>query len=136
MHSWPDDTDHHSISEFTRRDLVDFFVLEKVDWAGRHEEPDFLARMFDVHNMPSTDGRSQFNTAYKDIRQHRVNNYDWDDDWVFTDSRFDLLHCEDETLLRFLCETIHPAVRPDPQEVQRLRQKYNALLAADTISRY
>ena len=87
--------------------------------------------MFDVHNLPSTDSRPAFATAYKDIWQHRVNNYDWEDDWVFTDSRFDLLHCSDEIFLRFLCETIHPAVRPDQQEVERLRQKYNALLATD-----
>ena len=122
---------HRTVSEYTRRDLIDFFVLEQIDWAGRFQEHDFLARLFDVHNMPSTDSRPQFATAYQDIRQHRINNFDWDDDWVFTDARFDLLHTEDETFLRFLCETIHPAVRPDRDAVERLRQKYNSVLAAD-----
>lgn len=131
MDSWAEETGHRAISEFTRRDLIDFFVLEKVDWAGRLEEHDFLARIFDVHNMPSTDGRPAYATAYKDIRQHRINNNDWEDDWVFTDSRFDLLHCADETFLRFLCETIHPAVRPDQPEAERLRRKYNSLLTGD-----
>ena len=131
MHSIDGDAGEFTISEFTRRDLVDFFVLEEIEWAGRLQEPDFLALMFDVHNMPSTDSRPQYATAYRDIWQHRVNNYDWERDWVFTDSRFNLLHCDDEILLRFLCETIHPAVRPDQTDVEQLRQKYNALLVAD-----
>lgn len=79
--------------------------------------------------MPSTDSR--FPDAYGDIWQHRVNNYDWDDYWVFTDTRFNLLHGEDEMFLRFLCETLHPVVRTDAEEIERLRQGYNLLLSND-----
>ena len=118
------------ITEATRRDLIDSILLENVRWSGRLEEPDFLARIFDIQNLPSKDYR--FTSAYRDIWQHRVNNpTDWDDDWVFYDSRFDLLHCDDELFLRFLCETIHPVVRSDPEEVERLRQSYNHFLAND-----
>ena len=118
------------ISEATRRDLVDSLQLEKVQWSGRLEEPDFLARIFDVNALPSKDHR--FTNAYRDIWQHRVNNAtDWEDDWVFYDSRFDLLHCDDELFLRFLCETLHPVVRSDHEEVERLQQLYNYFLRAD-----
>lgn len=114
------------ISEATRRDIFDSILIEKVAWNGRLEEPDFLARLFDLKSMPSGDGR--FNDAYGDIWQHRINNYDWDDYWVFSDTRFNLLHGEDEMFLRFLCETIHPVVRTNQEEVERLRQNYNLLL--------
>lgn len=118
------------ISEATRRDLVDYLLLEKVHWAGRLEEPDFLARIFDVNALPSKDHR--FTNAYRDIWQHRVNNpNDWEDDWVFYDSRFDLLHADDDQFLTFLCETLHPVVRSDPEEVERLRQTYNHFLRQD-----
>lgn len=118
------------ISEATRRDLIDSLLLEKVDWAGRLEEPDFLARIFDVNALPSKDHR--FTSAYRDIWQHRVNNpEDWDDDWIFYDSRFDLLHADDDLFLTFLCETLHPVVRSDPEEVERLRQMYNLFLRKD-----
>jgi hypothetical protein len=118
------------ISEATRRDLVDSLLLEKINWAGRLEEPDFLARIFDVNSMPSKDYR--FPSAYRDIWQHRVNNpEDWGDDWVFYDSRFDLLHADDELFLTFLCETLHPVVRSDPEEVEKLRQMYNHFLRND-----
>lgn len=118
------------ISEATRRDLIDSLLLEKVQWSGRLEEPDFLARIFDVNGMPSKDHR--FSSAYRDIWQHRVNNpQDWEDDWVFYDSRFDLLHADDALFLNFLCETLHPVVRSDPEEVERLRQLYNHFLRAD-----
>jgi hypothetical protein len=32
-------------------------MLENVNWAGRLEEPDFLARLFDVKSLPSKDHR-------------------------------------------------------------------------------
>jgi AbiJ N-terminal domain 3 len=117
------------ISEATRRDIFDSITIESVAWNGRLEEPDFLARLFDLRSLPSTDGRIK--DAYGDIWQHRINNFDWDDYWVFTDSRFNLLHGEDEIFLRFLCETLHPVVRTDTEEVERLRQGYNLLLQND-----
>lgn len=118
------------ISEATRRDLTDSLHLEKVQRSGRLGEPDFLARIFDLKALPSRDHR--LNDAYRDIWQHRVNNpQDWDDDWVFYDSRFDLLPADDDLFLTFLCETLHPVVRSDAEEVERLRQMYNLLLGKD-----
>jgi hypothetical protein len=76
--------------------------------------------------MPSTDSR--FKDAAGDIWQHRVNNHDWDDDWIFHDPRFNLFQADDEVFLRFLCETIHPVVRPEVTESQRLSQLYNQFL--------
>jgi hypothetical protein len=117
------------ISQITRRDIIDAIAVEKVKWCGRLEEPEFLSRLFDLRNLPSRDHR--FPDAAGDIWQHRVNNYDWDDDWVFYDSRFNLMNGDDETFLRFLCETIHPVVRPDPTETERLCQLYNQYLRND-----
>lgn len=117
------------ISEVTRLAIIDALADLKVNWAGRLEEPAFLARLYDMERLPSTDTR--FSTAAQDVWQHRVNNYDWDDDWVFYDSRFGLLHGDDETLLRFLAETLHPAVRRDSEDVQRLVAMYNEHLRHD-----
>jgi hypothetical protein len=117
------------VSEVTRRDIVDGLKVESLSWTGRLEETQFLGRLFDLSAMPSDDGR--FSDAAGDIQQHRINNHDWDDDWVFFDSRFDLLHGDDELFLRFLCEMLHPVVRPDSDEVERLRQMFNQLLRAD-----
>lgn len=118
------------IPEATRRDIIDSLSIEGVNWAGRLDEPDFLSRIFDLKSMPSKDYR--FDNAYRDIWQHRVNNpYDWEDTWVFHDSRFNLLYCEDELFLRFLCETIHPVVRSDQEEIDRLHQTYNLFLKED-----
>jgi hypothetical protein len=119
-----------TISEITRRDIFDAITLEKIDWSGRLEEPAFLDRIWDLNDMRSTDRR--FRNAAGDIWQHRVNNaYDWEDDWVFTDERFDLMHGPDETFLRFLCEMVHPAVRPDREEVQQIVSRFNELLVGD-----
>jgi len=118
------------ISQITRRDIVDAIVIESINWAGRLEEPEFLSRLFDLISLPSTDSR--FKDAASDIWQHRINNpQDWEDDWVFYDRRFNLLSCDDELFLRFLCETIHPVVRPDVTEAGRICQLYNSFLRND-----
>jgi hypothetical protein len=112
------------ITRATRRDIIDLF--SEYHWAVRLEETKFLGRLFDLETIPSTDPR--FKNAQGDIWQHRVNNDDWDSDWVFDDPRFNLLKCDDEMFLHFLCETIHPVVRSDTEEIQRLAQAYNQLL--------
>ena len=117
------------ISQITRRDIVDAIQLQRINWCGRLEEPGFLSRLFDLASLPSTDHR--FQDAAGDIWQHRINNYDWEEDWVFYDSRFNLLNGDDEVFLRFLCETIHPVVRPDVTEAERICQLYNQFLKND-----
>ena len=73
---------------------------------------EFLQRLYDLESLPSTDSR--FKTASRDIWQHRVNNPDdWPDDWIFADLRFRLIDGPTEGFLRFLCEVVHPLVRPD-----------------------
>lgn len=119
----------NEVSEITRHDISDFFAVSELSWGGRFDDHDFLTRLYDLTTLPSYDGR--FKTAAGDIYQHCVRNNDWDKNWIFTDRRFNLLHASDDELLRFLCETIHPVVRPDADEVKKLLTHYNGFLAND-----
>ncbi|MHA6631623.1 abortive infection family protein [Pseudonocardia sichuanensis] len=116
------------ISSITRRNIRDEIILKKFDWAGRLSEVDFLARLYELSDLPSYDRR--YKDAYGDIYQHRVNNDDWDDDWVFYDSRFSL-ESDDDALLAFLAETVHPVVRPDEGEARQVIDWYNSHLERD-----
>jgi len=118
-----------TISEVTRRAIADAVIAGNYDWAGRFNEVDFLSRLLDLNALPSDDQR--FDTAAGDIRQHRVNWQDWERDWVFYDARFGLLHAEDEAFVRFLCETVHPLVRPYTEDALRLVELYNRELRRD-----
>lgn len=117
------------ITEVTRRNISDALVLNKVNWSGRFEEQQFLARLYDVSAMPSTDRR--YSTASEDIWKHRVMNTDWSDDWVFYDSRFNLINAPDEEFIRFLCEMLHPTVQSRTEEVERIRALINEHLVKD-----
>jgi hypothetical protein len=114
------------ISEITRRDLWE--ALAGVPWWGRLEEIDFLRRLYPLDELESEDPR--FRRAASDIIQHRVANADWSDDWVFTDERFGLTDGEDEALLRFLSEMLHPAVRKG-KEAEAIIAAVNPLLRSD-----
>lgn len=112
------------VSRATRQNIIDGLRIDSVDWAGRLEDVEFLQRIYDLETMPSTDSR--FKGAAADIWQHRVNNpMDWSYDWIYDDSRFDLLQGSTEVFLRFLCEMVHPVVRPDRNEALKLVQHFN-----------
>jgi hypothetical protein len=118
-----------AISEATRRNIIRTLREEGVSWSGRLDDVDFLSRLYDLDQLPSHDDR--FDNAKGDIWQHRINNYDWSDDWIFDDDRFDLLHCSDNEFLRFLCEMINPIVRPDRKEAENLLEFFNEQLGPE-----
>ncbi|WP_347174244.1 caspase family protein [Polaribacter uvawellassae] len=122
------------ISIVARQAIFDEITLNNISWSGRLEEPDFLNRLFDLSKLPSTDSR--YDNAYDDIHKHRIMNYDWEDDWVFTDRRFNLLHCDEETLLKFLLLTVNPVSRTDEEGINQLLEIYNKYLIPSGIEIY
>jgi hypothetical protein len=126
--------DQMKISIIVRQAIFDEILLKKISWSGRLEEPDFLNRIFDLSKMPSYDSR--YDNAYDDIHKHRIMNYDWEDDWIFTDRRFNLLHCDEEVLLAFLSLTINPVSRNDDEGAGQLIEIYNKNLVQSGIEFY
>ena len=121
-----------TISEITRRDIFDMLTLDGIDWAGRLEESDFLAlirgtsptcarRMVASRTQPATSGSTA--SIIRRIGSRTTG--------IFTDSRFDPMYGDDDTLLRFLAEMVHPAVRPEEDETRSLVESINKKLGAD-----
>lgn len=117
------------VSEATRRSIIRTIKEEGISWSGSLNDVNFLSRIYDLDQISSHDHR--FDNAKGDIWQHRINNDDWPDDWIFDDDRFDMLHCSDEEFLRFLCEMIHPTVRPDNEEANSLLEFFNEKLGPE-----
>ncbi|MFE1907419.1 protein kinase [Streptomyces gardneri] len=119
-----------TITQYTRQRVFDALRAAPFAWAGILDEVSFLRRIYPLDHLPSFDFR--FTTAADDITQHRIiNPQDWPDDWVFTDSRFQLADGLPTVLLRFLTEMIHPVVRTDSNEVEYLLALINDALAPD-----
>lgn len=117
------------ISELPRQirsNIIDGLRLEHVSWSGALDDVEFLSRIFDLQKLPSRDPR--FKDAAGDIWQHRHNNDDWESDWIFGDSRFALLDGSAEIFLKFLCEMVHPIVRPERDEALKLVTHFNEQL--------
>lgn len=117
------------ISEKTRREIIRSLRTAKLKWSGDLEGLDFLERVFDLDNLPSTDHR--FENAKQDIYQHTVNNDDWLPEWVYTYEPFNLLKSSDVEFLRFLCEMINPQVRSKKAEAEALLKFFNENLALE-----
>lgn len=123
------------ITEITRQAIFDEFTVRSIDWWGRLDDVSFLSRIFNLATLPSSDPR--YRTAAKDIHKHRiVNPEDWSDYWVFDDDRFNLRGTADDVFLEFLCETVHPAVRPDTDEARALISVFNDHLENDGFEIY
>ncbi|MFG2441100.1 protein kinase [Streptomyces sp. NPDC048508] len=124
--------DARHITPVTRQRLFKFLKARSVQYYGDLDEIDFLCRLYDLKAMPSSDGR--YNDAHGDIIQHRYNNADLDDDWIFSDDRFGLKDGPDAALLSFLAEMLHPAVRSNDAEVSSLAALVNELVSRDGYS--
>ena len=117
------------ITGVTRRRLIQGLAEMGTSWSGVLDDVEFLGRLYDLDSLPSTDRR--YDSAGGDIFMHRVMNpMDWDEDWIFYDSRFGLAD-SDDALVRFLAEMLHPVVRTDLAEVEKLRAFLNSVLVQD-----
>lgn len=119
----------NKITAITRKNIADALKVSQLWYNGQLEEPDFLNRLYDLKQLKSRDNR--YKNAYDDIYQHMVMNNDWDEGWVFTDTRFNLMYTSDEEYLSFLAETLHPAVRTDKKEISQMQEIYNNHLGND-----
>lgn len=118
-----------SITEVTRRDIIDYFIAGNITFSGNLDELEFLARIWNLSSMPSWDGR--FETAYRDIYQHRINNPgDWTDHYLLC-TRLDLLKCEEEIFGKFLENCVHPIVQPDKEQATGIVSFLNECLKHD-----
>lgn len=112
-----------SVSRRARRNIIDGLKVDNIAWMGTLEDVEFLQRLWNLEEMPSTDSR--YKDAAGDIWQHRRNNHDWDDDWIFEDRRFDLVDGPADRFLGFLAEMVHPVVRPDRNQSLEMVRAFN-----------
>ncbi|HEY4322838.1 MAG TPA: abortive infection family protein [Mucilaginibacter sp.] len=128
---------NNKITTVTRRNIADALTTSNLSYSGRLREADFLNRLYDLKKMSSTDYRPEYDTAYKDVLQHADNNPgDWQPDWIFTDERFNLMHCSDDEYLKFLIETLSPHVRPDNDDTEKMLIIHNKYLSTDGFQLY
>lgn len=112
----------------TKQNIFDEIRSRHIRWSGKLDEVDFLKRFINISEYPSSDSR--FDDLSGDIWQHRViNPMDWDDNWIFTDERINLME-NDELFKLFLCELLHPTVR-DSEEANNIREMLNYYLKKD-----
>lgn len=80
--------DAQNITQGTRGRLFKYLKNREVQWFGDLDEIAFLSRLYALEELPGSGVR--FEDAEGDITQHRYNNYDWEDDWIYIDDRFGL----------------------------------------------
>lgn len=118
-----------SITTVTRHDIFSYLRGISSPWWGKLDEVTFLEGLYDLDQPASENGRLP--TVRADIQQHRINNYDLDDDWIFEDPRLELSDGPDEVLLAFLARMVHPEVAAGVEEAMKQVEELNRLLAPD-----
>lgn len=118
-----------TITAVTRRDIFAYLRGISRPWWGKMDEVTFLEGLYDLDQPPA--GDSQLPTVRADMQQHRFNNEDLPDDWIFEDPRLELSHGPDEVLLTFLARMVHPEVAADSGEAIKHVEELNLLLGPD-----
>lgn len=137
----------NSISEITRRDIIDLFKRGYTEfdflgnrqnvfyiYYGRLTEIEFLKKLYQLEAMPSNDPR--FENAEGDIWQHTMNNEDWEYGWVFDDNRFELNAGSDIIILNFLSAVFNPENRAEDGNWKSYLEKVNNLINPDGYELY
>lgn len=120
-------TANGDIPSSVRQNILDGLRIDQITWFGESHDIDFLSRIYDLDQLPSFDSR--FHTAREDIAQHRFNNDDWENDWIYDDRRFQLLDGPTDTFLQFLCQTVDPLTRRDQTLVKKMISDFNDQLS-------
>ncbi|MEQ9345984.1 MAG: hypothetical protein RIG26_06025 [Thalassospira sp.] len=115
------------IPKVVRLNILDGLRIDKVTWFGESDDIEFLSRIYNLDQLPSFDIR--YHTAREDIFQHRFNNDDWENDWIYEDSRFQLLNGPTDTFLKFLCQIVDPLTQHDRTLVSKLVSDFNDQLS-------
>ncbi|MFD0274638.1 Shedu anti-phage system protein SduA domain-containing protein [Kitasatospora sp. NPDC127111] len=117
------------ITAVTRQDIFTYVRGMSRPWWGRLDEVTFLEDLYDLDRRSSEEGRLP--TVRAEIQQHRFNNDDLADDWIFEDPRLELAQGPDEVLLAFLARLVHPEVAAGVEEALAHVEELNRLLAPD-----
>ena len=112
-----------------RKDIMNGFEVENIYWLGRFKVIEFLKDTFDLKEIESSN--PGFLDALVGIHIHVDLGDDWDDNWIFTDERFDLENCPDTIFLKFLCNTIHPKTQREDIEIEKILNFCN-----ESLNRY
>lgn len=102
------------ITSITRRKIIDEIILLG-NLSGKLEITDFLRRIWEIQNMPSTDSR--FSNAAGDIAQHMIYNDDWTIEYLLI-TYFDMLYISDNKMILFLENLVHPLIREDDEQMK------------------
>lgn len=103
--------------------------MKKFNYYGKLDELAFLARIINVHSSPSKDHR--FKNMHDDIVQHRYNNDDWADDWIFYDERINLQ--DDDVFREFLEQIFNPIVRDEAVDWHGMLEEINGILKHENL---
>jgi hypothetical protein len=121
-----------NISKETKKNIIDNLRVENIQWHGSLDEISFLERVFNLDELTGyIDFPAGVSTSIRTEINYYLNNphrYDWN---FYDDQRFNLIERDDETFFKFLCEMLHPIVRPDAFEVLHLLKTFNQYLALD-----
>lgn len=116
-------------TNITKRKILKFLKerWETVFWDLSERE--FISMIYNVDKIESYDHR--YKDFWGDYHQHRINNYDWEDDRWLTDDRTWIMVIDDETQVRLLETLVNPECRLDVDEIQEYKEKINKIIHPD-----
>jgi hypothetical protein len=113
------------IPQEIRADILRYLKLAPVPLPDGEDGLSLWDDLFNLSKLPSSDSR--FSDAHGDAWQHTVNNYDWDPDWILTDSRINILSLPDVIFAKFVDGIVNWNMN-EPQRQAPVVDRLNSVL--------
>lgn len=120
-------------SKKTKLDIIKILISEENRLFKKIEAIDFFDKVLDLRLLPTTDSRPEYNDAYKDLKQHYINNSDWSLEYIFLEHPHFKFLDSDDVFTKLLNLIISPKVNSNEDDIKFFYHSINSILKLDKL---
>lgn len=120
-------------SKKTKLDIIKILISEESRLFKNIEAIDFFDKVLDLRLLPTTDSRPEYNDAYKDLKQHYINNSDWSLEYIFLEHPHFKFLDSDDIFTKLLNLIISPKVNSNEDDIKFFYHSINSILKLDKL---
>lgn len=117
----------------TKLDIIKILISEENRLFKNIEAIDFFDEILNLRLLPTTDTRPEYDDAFKDLKQHYINNPDWSLEYIFLEHPPFKFLDSDDIFTKLLNLIISPKVNSNEDDIKFFYHSINPILNLDKL---